>query len=76
MGFNRATWTPGRERDTLPAARFRQIAAVRERRERHSLEVLAARELEGSLLSVAALLGSDVKDPDGGTGGELRGEGV
>ncbi len=72
MGFNRATWTPGHERDALPAAHFRQIAAIRERRERHALEALAARELEGSLVSLAALLGSDVKDPDGRTVGELR----
>lgn len=33
---------------------------------------MAARQLEGSLLSLAALLGSPVRDPDGHSVGELR----
>ena len=72
MGFNRPTWTPGHDRHGLSASRFKRIDALRKRRERQARERIAARELEGSLLSLAALLGSAVKDPAGETVGELR----
>jgi sporulation protein YlmC with PRC-barrel domain len=72
MGFNKPTWTPGRERNALTATEERRLAAIRERRDRHTRDKVAARQLEGSLLSLAALLGSDVKDPEGNTIGKLR----
>jgi hypothetical protein len=40
--------------------------------EQAARERMAARQLEGSLLSLAALLGSRVRDPDGHSVGELR----
>jgi sporulation protein YlmC with PRC-barrel domain len=72
MGFNKPTWTPGRDRIGSSASRSRRLAEIRERRQRQTRDRLAARELEGSLLSLAALLGSDVKDADGNTIGRLR----
>jgi sporulation protein YlmC with PRC-barrel domain len=72
MGFNKPTWTPGHERTPVSATHFRRLADVRKRREQHTQDKLAARQLEGSLMSLAALLGCDVKDPDGDTVGELR----
>jgi hypothetical protein len=72
MGFNKPIWTPGHERSALSAARYRQIKRLRRRHENHARDKVAARELEGSLLSLAALLGSPVKDPDGHSIGELR----
>lgn len=72
MGFNKPTWTPGHERHELSAARVRQITKLRERRERHARDKVAVRELEGSLLSLAALLGSPVEDADGHSIGKLR----
>ncbi len=47
-------------------------AEVAEYRDRRRMERAAARALEGSLISLAALLGSDVKDPAGHTAGQLR----
>jgi sporulation protein YlmC with PRC-barrel domain len=72
MGFNKPTWAPGRERVALPASQARRLAEIRERREEHTRDRLAARQLEGSLLSLAALLGTDVKDADGKVIGKLR----
>jgi sporulation protein YlmC with PRC-barrel domain len=72
MGFNKPTWMPGRERIAPSATQARRLAEIRERRERHARDRLAARQLEGSLLSLAALLGTDVKDADGNTVGKLR----
>jgi hypothetical protein len=72
MGFNRPTWTPGHERHPLPRARFESLSELRGRRERRARENVAARELAGSLMSLAALVGSEVKDPDGRTVGKLR----
>jgi sporulation protein YlmC with PRC-barrel domain len=72
MGFNKPTWAPGRERHRLAASDLKQIDGLRHRRRRQALERLAARELEASLLSLAALLGSSVTDPAGDTVGELR----
>jgi hypothetical protein len=45
---------------------------MRERRQQHAEDKLAARQLAGSLLSLAALVGGDVKDPNGDTVGELH----
>jgi sporulation protein YlmC with PRC-barrel domain len=72
MGFNKPTWTPGLERNALTATQERRLAAIRERRDRHARDKVAARQLEGSLFSLAALLGSDVEDADGNTIGKFR----
>jgi hypothetical protein len=72
MGFNKPTWTPGHERRPVSARRTGELRRLRARREHHDREKFAARELEGSLLSLAALLGSPVKDPDGHSIGDLR----
>jgi len=71
VGFNRVTWTPGHERRPIGASRFRGLAGVRGRREARARELTAAHALSGSLVSLVALLGSDVKDPDGRSVGRL-----
>jgi hypothetical protein len=71
MGFNKPTWTPGRDRTPTSAIPPRRLAEIRARRERQTRDRVAARQLEGSLLSLAALLGSDVKDAGGDTVGRL-----
>jgi hypothetical protein len=65
MGFNRVTWTPGHDRKPIGASRFRQLARLRRQREGRARETVAGHALQGSLMSLAALLGSEVKDPDG-----------
>lgn len=72
MGFNRPTWVPGHERGAVTAATARRLARLRRQRESRARETMSARALEGSLLSLAAVLGSDVKDPTGATVGQLR----
>ncbi|HUA03758.1 MAG TPA: hypothetical protein VMB27_07620 [Solirubrobacteraceae bacterium] len=71
MGFNKPTWMPGRER-LAPPTQSKRLVELRARREEHTRDRLAARQLEGSLLSLAALLGSEVKDSDDNTVGKLR----
>ena len=71
MGFNRVTWTPGHERKPIGASNFRQLARLRRQREARARETAAARALKGSLMSLAALLGSEVKDPDGRSVGRV-----
>ena len=72
MGFNRVTWIPGRERRPIKASRFAEIARLREKRESRASDRSAGRALEGSLLSLAALLGTDVRDPEGRSVGRVR----
>jgi hypothetical protein len=72
MGFNRPTWTPGHERRGLSTAGVERVIALRRRREEQVRDRVAARQLEGSLLSLAALLGTVIKDPAGAVVGELR----
>jgi hypothetical protein len=72
MGFNKPTLTPGQDRHRVHEARFHQLTRLRARAEERARERVAARELEGSLVSLAALIGSAVKDPDGRKVGELR----
>ena len=72
MGFNKPTWTPGHDRHAASDAHFRQLKRLRDRREQHGRESMASRQLEGSLMSLAALLGSPVRDSDGKSVGELR----
>lgn len=72
MGFNRPTWRPGHERNTVTASRSRQLARLREQREHRAREDIAARSLEGSLISLAAVLGAEVRDSAGATIGQLR----
>ena len=71
MGFNRVTWTPGHDRKPIGASRFRGLARLRRQREARARETTAARALHGSLVSLAALLGSEVRDPDGRIVGRL-----
>ena len=47
------------------------LARLRRQREARARETAAARALKGSLMSLAALLGSEVKDPDGRSVGRL-----
>jgi hypothetical protein len=72
MGFNKPIWSPGRDRRNVSRAHSRQLMKLRARSERSARERVAARQLEGSLLSLAAVLGSSVRDPDGHAVGELR----
>jgi hypothetical protein len=72
MGFNKPTWTPGHDRPAESDKHFRQLSRLRARGEQHARERMAARQLAGSLISLAALLGSPVRDPDGHSVGELR----
>jgi sporulation protein YlmC with PRC-barrel domain len=72
MGFNKPTWTPGHDRHNVSNAHSRQLRRLRALGEKSARERVAARELEGALLSLAALLGSPVNDPDGHPVGELR----
>jgi sporulation protein YlmC with PRC-barrel domain len=72
MGFNKPTWTPGHDRHAESDTHFRQLKRLRAQVEQHARESMAARQLEGSLLSLAALLGSPVRDPDGHAVGQLR----
>ena len=65
------TWTPGHDRKPIGASNFRQLARLRRQREVRARETAAARALKGSLMSLAALLGSEVKDPDGRSVGRL-----
>jgi hypothetical protein len=71
VGFNRVTWTPGHDRKPVGASRFRGLARLRREREARARETTVARALEGSLVSLAALLGSEVRDPDGRSVGRL-----
>jgi len=71
VGFNRVTWTPGHEREPIDATHFRQLAGLRRQHEARIRETAAAHALKGSLISLAALLGSDVKDSDGRIVGRL-----
>jgi sporulation protein YlmC with PRC-barrel domain len=72
VGFNRVSWTPGRERDSVGAARFRRLARLRRRHEARARDMTVAHALSGRLVSLAALLGTDVKDPDGRSVGRLN----
>jgi hypothetical protein len=69
MGFNRVTWLPGRERAEI--APSSALGQVRQKREHIARQRVAARALEGSLISLAALLGTDVEDQDGRNVGRL-----
>jgi hypothetical protein len=71
MGFNRITWTPGHDRKPIGASRFRRLTWLRRQHEAKARETTAARALQGSLMSLAGLLGTDVKDPDGRSVGRL-----
>jgi hypothetical protein len=71
VGFNRVTWTPGHERKPIGASHFRQLARLRRQREARERETAAAYALKGALVSLAALLGSEVKDSDGRSVGRL-----
>jgi sporulation protein YlmC with PRC-barrel domain len=72
MGFNKPTWSPGRDRRAVSDEHFRALRRLRARSERSARERVAARELEGSLVSLAALIGSAIMDPEGRRVGELR----
>ena len=72
MGLIRPTWLPGKERDPAAAARLNAVAQLREQRARRWRETASAHALEGSLISLAAVLGTKVTDPNGETVGRLR----
>ena len=61
VGFNRVTWTPGHDHKPIGASRFRQLARLRRQREARARETAAAHALKGLLMSLAALLGSEVR---------------
>jgi sporulation protein YlmC with PRC-barrel domain len=63
---------PGRARNAAADTRFTQLAQLRARREQRAGEKVAARALEGSLISLTALIGSKVMDSDGRAVGRLR----
>jgi hypothetical protein len=66
------TWLPGRDRDRAAASRLHGIRRLRDQAARSWPESAAARELRGSLISLAALLDTGVKDPTGATVGRVR----
>ncbi|MBV9417440.1 MAG: hypothetical protein JO363_20815 [Solirubrobacterales bacterium] len=72
MGFNKPIWTPGYDRRGRSEKHFKQLGRLRARSEQSARERVAGRELEGSLVSLAALIGTAVKDPEGRQVGELR----
>jgi hypothetical protein len=72
MGFNRLTWSPGHERHPIRQSRFRELSKLRRQREARARERTDARALSGALMSLAALLGSEVTDQDGQSVGRLR----
>ncbi len=72
MGFIGRKWLPGKERDPAAAARVSAVAQLREERARRWRESAAAHELEDSLISLAAILGTDVRDSGGEVVGRLR----
>jgi len=72
MGFNRPTWQPGRGRTEMVAVHSRHVAKLRQAREQRAVDAMATRALKGSLISLAALLGTDVEDSTGASIGKLR----
>jgi sporulation protein YlmC with PRC-barrel domain len=72
MGFNRITWLPGRGSADAPGPRSNAVMQLRARREQAAHDRVAARALGGSLISLAAVLGSNVEDPEGRTVGRLE----
>jgi hypothetical protein len=72
MNLSKANRLDAGRRTHADAALMARIAQLRELRERHAREKVAALELQGSLLSLAALLGGTVADPDGRAVGRLR----
>jgi len=72
MGILPSAWLPGHERDPVAASRLHAVAQLRERRARRWRETAAAHALEGSLISLAAIIGTEVKDPAGNSVGRLR----
>jgi sporulation protein YlmC with PRC-barrel domain len=71
MGYNRVTWLPGRGRAERSAAGSRALVRLREQRAQRARELIAGRALEGTLISLAALLGAHVDDSDGRNVGRL-----
>lgn len=72
MGFNRPTWQPGRGRKEIMAIHSERVTKLRHAREQRAREAMATRSLEGSLVSLAALLGTDVEDSAGASIGKLH----
>ena len=68
----RLRWMPGRDRDTAAASSLHGVRRLRDAQARLWSEGAAARELRSSLISLAALLGTDVKDSTGATVGRVR----
>lgn len=72
VGFNRLTWTPEREHDELTAVSRERISQLRRQHHQPALEAAAARALDGTLLSLVALVDSEVLDSQGRPVGQLR----
>jgi hypothetical protein len=72
MGFNAVSWLPGRERRRITHARSDAISRMRAQAATRARDKMAARSLEGSLISLAALVGSNVTDPLGRSVGRVR----
>ena len=72
MGFNHPFWKPAHHGGGISATTERQLAQLRAHRERRARESMALRALHGSLISLAAILGTDVKDEAGASVGRLR----
>jgi hypothetical protein len=72
MGFNAVSWLPGREHRRIAHARARAISRLRVQAATRAHERIAARALEGSLISLAAVVGSELTDPQGRRVGRVR----
>jgi len=68
----RLAWLPGHDRDASAATRLHGMRRLRDEHARLWRESAAARELSGSLISLAALVGTPVKDSSGATVARLR----
>ncbi|HMD56754.1 MAG TPA: hypothetical protein VKG82_04720 [Solirubrobacteraceae bacterium] len=72
MLVGRTFWSPRKRHDAVATASSNAVRKVREDAARRWRDSQAARELEGSLISLAALIGTDVTNPDGEAVGQLR----
>lgn len=72
MGFNAVSWLPGRERHRTTHVRSRAISGLRAEAASRARERMAARALDGSLISLAALIGTNITDPRDRNVGRVR----
>jgi len=72
MSLIRRSWRPGRGGDLDAHFPSEVVSSLREARARRLRDNASARALRGSLISLAALVGSEVRDSGGRPVGELR----